>query len=551
MKFQLYVASLVLCLAGQTAFAQLVITEAVPNPGAPNPGTLANLDWWELTNTGPATVSLDGFEWNDFPSDSGESAIFPNGVSVAAGESIIIHRDNGLTGVADAFRTDWGLSPSVQVLTESQFTGLDPFSGLGSTNGDQVNLFDGPVPPGAGSLVSSALFGPAAPGLSFEWGTDGTGLGMSVLGKNGAFGASNGRVGSPGVAAAGGGLPAVVFADTFELTVFTTPPTETNVNAEFPFRQGGSITSGLSAGGNFLPFIQDDASPNGSDSLVLHTEATPGGVSAVVAQHDFAPELADRKYSVSYEGLVTETGIVDAGSSWQSFGLKDEFGIAAPNAVDTDLGVLFRTNGDWSLWLDGNIIVVNGRWTDGIDTGIRIDEPYTIQFEFDETGASPTVTGTVDATLGPVVLGTLPLEGDLDGTGPLPDITGFENAGRFFTLYGLQGGSVDPSAAVDVQIDNFVIEADGVTGPNGDFDGDGDVDAADLALWELDYGQNDFSDADGDGDSDGADFLIWQRTITGSLPSSALATVPEPTSLVLLALTGIGSIACRKRQRNW
>ena len=52
----------------------------------------------------------------------------------------------------------------------------------------------------------------------------------------------------------------------------------------------------------------------------------------------------------------------------------------------------------------------------------------------------------------------------------------------------------------------------------GDFDYDGDVDAADLTHWKGDAGLNGDSDADGDGDSDGADFLIWQRNVGAPPP---------------------------------
>lgn len=63
----------------------------------------------------------------------------------------------------------------------------------------------------------------------------------------------------------------------------------------------------------------------------------------------------------------------------------------------------------------------------------------------------------------------------------------------------------------------------------GDFDNDGDVDAADLLQWKGDFGVSGDSDANADGYSDGADFLIWQRNV-GAMAS---ASVPEPASVVL------------------
>jgi hypothetical protein len=76
---------------------------------------------------------------------------------------------------------------------------------------------------------------------------------------------------------------------------------------------------------------------------------------------------------------------------------------------------------------------------------------------------------------------------------------------------------------------------------DADFNSDGAVDSADLALWRGDFGTGVNSDADNDADSDGADFLAWQQQF-GSGPGAPPANqVPEPAALLLalapLALT--------------
>ena len=189
MKHALSALSLALLAFASAADAAIIVTEIASTSGAPA-GTLADLDWWELTNTGPAAVSLNGYSWEDNPV-SNDRAVFPNGISVAPGESIIVHQGIGATVAAD-FRTAWGLTSAVQVLTQAQFTGPNPFSGL-SSSGDGVNVFDN-----ANVLASGRTFGASTSGVTFEWGRNDVNLGLSVNGQNGAFLSNYGGVGSPG-----------------------------------------------------------------------------------------------------------------------------------------------------------------------------------------------------------------------------------------------------------------------------------------------------------------------------------------------------------------
>ena len=78
-----------------------------------------------------------------------------------------------------------------------------------------------------------------------------------------------------------------------------------------------------------------------------------------------------------------------------------------------------------------------------------------------------------------------------------------------------------------------------------DFDTDGDVDNADLAIWQTNFGSSALADANGDGRSDGLDFLVWQDQFTGDL-STTIALVPEPSSAILMLL---GLVAGYVRRR--
>ena len=110
---------------------------------------------------------------------------------------------------------------------------------------------------------------------------------------------------------------------------------------------------------------------------------------------------------------------------------------------------------------------------------------------------------------------------------------------------------------------NAVIFMDGVAhnpdgsllASQGDFDYDGDVDADDLAAWQVSFGSTtgaavDDGDADGDGDVDGQDYLSWQRNYEpalGTESAAQTAVVPEPASLTGGALLAILALFRNRR----
>jgi hypothetical protein len=98
-----------------------------------------------------------------------------------------------------------------------------------------------------------------------------------------------------------------------------------------------------------------------------------------------------------------------------------------------------------------------------------------------------------------------------------------------------QYGTVYPQSLYD-KLNSIiwdVVSSDPYTGI-ADFNNDGYVSQADLALWQSSYGVSAAGDADGDGDTDGKDFLVWQRAVQGLSTLSAVI-VPEPATFLLLA----------------
>ncbi|TWU30446.1 PEP-CTERM sorting domain-containing protein [Bythopirellula polymerisocia] len=111
-------------------------------------------------------------------------------------------------------------------------------------------------------------------------------------------------------------------------------------------------------------------------------------------------------------------------------------------------------------------------------------------------------------------------------------------AGSFLVNYGVTS-TFDPNQVV---LSNFLPTY------SADFDLDGDVDSADLLIWQNSFGVNALADADGDGDSDGRDFLAWQRQISSGVSASIIASgsissaIPEPSTLLLFAFAAMGVV---------
>lgn len=87
----------------------------------------------------------------------------------------------------------------------------------------------------------------------------------------------------------------------------------------------------------------------------------------------------------------------------------------------------------------------------------------------------------------------------------------------------------------------FVIEAEEIHLP-GDYNLDGDVDAADYNIWQTDFGSNTQLAADGSENNivDAADYVVWRENLGTSIAgAAALLSVPEPATAVLLVIAAV------------
>jgi peptidyl-prolyl cis-trans isomerase A (cyclophilin A) len=137
---------------------------------------------------------------------------------------------------------------------------------------------------------------------------------------------------------------------------------------------------------------------------------------------------------------------------------------------------------------------------------------------------------------------------DVIGDLPLPSDFGFSIGSPFndLPLRNFSGDSID-----DIRVANTVTVTDVrvLNLPAGDFDRNGMVNGADLALWRANQGMAsgaflDKGDADMDGDVDGSDFMIWQRNVGTSV--TPVSAVPEPAAAGLAILAAAAVLRRRK-----
>jgi hypothetical protein len=209
--------------------------------------------------------------------------------------------------------------------------------------------------------------------------------------------------------------------------------------------------------------------------------------------------------------------------------MKIVMGIWADSTpADGTLGGLTQFQMDNEFGVDAlgnNIQISRGDYTALLTTEITPDmaspdEPLTMTYPFSQLGS---LSSQIQSAL-------------------------FTNTNYLRITFAVQTGN--GSSTIMAVIDNIRFLT--TLSLDGDFQHDGDVDAADLAVWKANIGPNNAGgDADDDGDTDGDDFLIWQRNLGHDANGAApVSSVPEPSAALLAVLAMASARAMRRRSRH-
>jgi hypothetical protein len=193
------VVALVLFLAASSQ-AAIIISEIHPSGSAAASNNLYTADFFELTNTGLAPVSIAGWRMDD-DSNSPTSSVALRGVtSIAPGQSIVF-LEGDATGSTDAalqtsFISSWFNGSAPAGFTMGFYGGSGV--GLGQTS-DAVNIFDGNLV--TSNKIVGVTFGATTAKVTFDnaAGLSGAVSTLSQPGVNGAFVSPRGETGSPGL----------------------------------------------------------------------------------------------------------------------------------------------------------------------------------------------------------------------------------------------------------------------------------------------------------------------------------------------------------------
>lgn len=241
----------------------------------------------------------------------------------------------------------------------------------------------------------------------------------------------------------------IQFSDPFAISGATN---NTNVNVDIPTRQSGPLAGGTytelvtNAAGYTNDSLIEKSSPTfgGSDALLMRTYHGTGSTAAAVRlSTNFGPQVAGKKWTVSYTANIQRSDATAVADSWLSLDLGDTAGHVGPNNASTDFGFFIRGNGAWAVWTDNSNIASSA--AGAMKSPDIYGTNWAVTLTIDERVSPATATAVV------AVAG-----GSTFNLGPW-NVT-WENAARYLEIRVLQGGNANvPGALCDGRVDDLKV----------------------------------------------------------------------------------------------
>jgi hypothetical protein len=305
---------------------------------------------------------------------------------------------------------------------------------------------------------------------------------------------------------------------------------------------GSAVANALSAGGLIV-------------NLESHATAAVSGQSRAEARGGIALAPVDAAGATGLEAAAFTTGLpTDAqalslfagnGAIKNHFNIatdsisgatSDIFGLATLGGSNTEGGSAasrtFTSSLNYSIDLTSLINPRQNLLVGLLDTNVEGNGFDTLNFQVSREGVVVVNETFLTAAAAVNYFDTKVL--DLGSNG-VANVSG--NLDLIFTL-SLTTNDVGAGFYFDMAFGNSTLDSGR---PQGDYDRNGIVNAADYNLWKASFGSVASLDADGnvDGIVDAADYVVWRKTLgQGSLgTSTGLGTaIPEPSTFLLLAM---------------
>ena len=525
-----------------SAQAQLQVTEIMSNPLSPNDNAW---EWIEVRNTGATPIDLNGYIAgrlgdSQFVTPAVNSQLATNTIIPAGGVAVLYDAD--LTGAGDyndgLFRTAWGLAPTVPLVATRGFA-----LGLTNSGGSSIGFWQDAfaynqdvADDGNGTLrinqFTNAAFSidfrtannfPAvSEGTSIRWNgngdyQDGASWGATTSGTTSVAatlpGATNSSedIANPGVFPSGTPGTGLFFTEIMFNPRSPEPQWEW---VEVFNNTGATIDFGAT------PYVFDDDDDADKTAANITSGVIPNGTGAVL-------------FNASTTDGIT---LASMQAAWDN-GLGTNF---IPIAGSTP----FTQGGDkmalWSSFASYKAEPTTGQgrtFNNAVATIAYDDEAATAGLGV--TGTWPTDDG--DGSIHLLSFGTDPTVGENWALSTEVDGVSFFAAAINGTLTIHGGGDLGTPGV-------FAAE----TALDADFNNDNIVNGADFLIWQRGFGSGNSNltgDADGNGVVDAADLAAWKAAFGSAPAAPALAAVPEPASLGMLALAVAGIAGAARRRK--